>query len=205
MILVIAVVLGLAAGLIWDRLSGSEGDTEQPAGTTGPPVLGVVREPVEEFGLSSIREGPDRLSDPRWLAITADQLHVRLAGPAHAFRYRHEPGTRRGQRHYRGQLGCDGSRDGHGGCLVDADMRRSRLHEVFGLDNGQGLTSTILDGGGSGGTPRPVPNVASLQVVTAGPPLPSAQRDEESLYRNQLPRLTSLAELVIVAGSFSGR
>jgi len=36
-------------------------------------------------------------------------------------------------------------------------------------------------------------------VVTAGPPLP-AQQDEASIYREQLPQLTRLADLVIVDG-----
>jgi Mrp family chromosome partitioning ATPase len=86
--------------------------------------------------------------------------------------------------------------------LVDADLHRSRLHEVFSLDNAQGLTSTILDEADPATLLRPVPDVAGLQVITAGPPLPPAQRngDAATLYREQLPRLMSLADLVIVAG-----
>jgi Mrp family chromosome partitioning ATPase len=44
-----------------------------------------------------------------------------------------------------------------------------------------------------------VPAITGLQVVTAGPALP-AQSDEASLYLEQLPQLTRLADLVIVDG-----
>ncbi len=199
-ILFIAVLLGLAAGLIWDRLSGSEGDAEQPAGTTDPPVLGVVREPVEEYGLGSIREGPDgSATHDGWRSLRTNFMYALLGQRIHSVTVM-SPGPSVDNGTIAANLAATVAEMGIAVVLVDAAMGGTRLHEVFGLDNGQGLTSTILDGVDPATLLRPAPNVASLQVVTAGPPLSPAQRDEKSLYRNQLPRLTCLAELVIVAG-----
>ena len=147
--------------------------------------------------LNSWRSG--RHGCPRRLAVAADQLHVRLAWPADAFCDRHQRRTGTGQDHRRSGLAATVADMGLAVILVDADVRRSKLHEVFSLDNGQGLTSTILDGAEPASLLRSVPTIAGLQVVTAGPPLP-AQQDEASIYREQLPQLTRLADLVIVDG-----
>ena len=53
-------------------------------------------------------------------------------------------------------------------CLIDSDLRRPALHRVFGLDNGRGLTTALLQN-------LPIADVAqatkteSLSVVTSGP------------------------------------
>lgn len=58
--------------------------------------------------------------------------------------------------------------------LVDADMRSPRLHEVFGLGEGAGL-SGILSGRAERNVIRPVPNLPSLFVMPVGtlPPNPT--------------------------------
>ena len=199
-ILVIAVLLGLAAGLIWDRLSGPEGDTDHSAGTTGPPVLGVVREPSQEYGLSSIRAGPEApAAQDGWRSLRTNFMYALLGQQMHSVTVM-SSGPGADNSIVAANLAATVAEMGVAVVLVDANVRRSRLHEVFGLDNGQGLTSTILDGADPATLLRQVPDVAGLQVVTAGPLMPLTQREEASLYRNQLPQLISLAELVIVAG-----
>jgi capsular exopolysaccharide synthesis family protein len=53
-------------------------------------------------------------------------------------------------------------------CLIDSDLRRPTLHRIFGLDNGRGLTSALLEG-------RPFTEIAQptgvehLSVLTSGP------------------------------------
>jgi exopolysaccharide transport family protein len=57
--------------------------------------------------------------------------------------------------------------------LVDADMRRPSVHDVFGLQNHAGL-STVLAGAHSVSDAISfVPEVSDLYVVTAGPPPPN--------------------------------
>jgi chain length determinant protein tyrosine kinase EpsG len=57
--------------------------------------------------------------------------------------------------------------------LVDADMRGPRQHELFGLENREGL-STVLSGRGAGQVIQQVANVPSLFVLPVGitPPNP---------------------------------
>jgi len=51
--------------------------------------------------------------------------------------------------------------------LVDSDLRNPRLHDVFGLNNQQGLTSAV--GQASGDLPLQESGVKGLRLLTAGP------------------------------------
>ncbi|MEA3020048.1 MAG: tyrosine-protein kinase [Actinomycetota bacterium] len=80
--------------------------------------------------------------------------------------------------------------------LVDGDVHRPSQHEIFGLPNDVGLSSTVLDGVPAASLPLPTiyPN---LRVVTAGPPL-SSRAEELRLYLEALPTFGELAEVVLV-------
>jgi non-specific protein-tyrosine kinase len=58
--------------------------------------------------------------------------------------------------------------------LVDGDLRHPRLHELFGLDNRQGLTTVVSQA--SGDIPLQESGVNGLRVLTAGP-LPDIPAD----------------------------
>ena len=199
-ILIVAVALGLGAGLIWDRLFGRAEDedhlTEIPA---QPPVLGIIRESGPDSAISSIRGGPeDTVAHDGWQSLRTNFMYALLGQQMHSVTVISAvPGPAKTT--VAVGLAATVADMGLAVILVDADVRRSTLHEVFSLDNGQGLTSTMLDGAEPASLLRRVPTIAGLQVVTAGPPLP-AQQDEASIYREQLPQLTRLADLVIVDG-----
>jgi len=53
-------------------------------------------------------------------------------------------------------------------CLVDSDLRRPSLHRIFGMDNGRGLTSALVEGASLAEVARPT-RVANLSLVTSGP------------------------------------
>jgi capsular exopolysaccharide synthesis family protein len=53
--------------------------------------------------------------------------------------------------------------------LVDADLRRPTLHQVFGLDNEQGLTTAMMDESSLASPPLQKTAVAGLSVLTSGP------------------------------------
>ena len=55
--------------------------------------------------------------------------------------------------------------------LVDGDLRRPQLHEIFGLNNNVGLSSAILDP--DAGLPLQDTDVTGLQVITSGPVPPN--------------------------------
>jgi len=52
--------------------------------------------------------------------------------------------------------------------LVDSDLRRPRLHEIFGLDNREGLTTAIGQEGGD--IPLQESGVNGLRILPSGPP-----------------------------------
>ena len=70
-------------------------------------------------------------------------------------------------------LGLSLAKAGRRVVLVDANLRRSRLHRFFGLDNRVGLTS-VLSGSASVDTAvQMVPDVPRLKVLPSGPATPS--------------------------------
>ena len=59
--------------------------------------------------------------------------------------------------------------------LVDSDLRRPTLHQVFGLDNETGLTTVILDEKALAAPPLQESGIEGLSVLTSGsqPPNPA--------------------------------
>lgn len=59
--------------------------------------------------------------------------------------------------------------------LVDADLRRPTLHQIFGLKNNAGLTDMVRDDAALANPPLQETSVANLQVLTSGqqPPNPA--------------------------------
>jgi capsular exopolysaccharide synthesis family protein len=53
--------------------------------------------------------------------------------------------------------------------LVDADLRRPILHQVFGLDNGTGLTTVMMDEATLASPPLQGTGIEGLSVLTSGP------------------------------------
>jgi non-specific protein-tyrosine kinase len=53
--------------------------------------------------------------------------------------------------------------------LVDADLRRPTLHEIFGLDNGTGLTTVMMDEAALASPPLQDTGVEGLRVLPSGP------------------------------------
>lgn len=53
--------------------------------------------------------------------------------------------------------------------VVDADLRRPSLHEIFGLPNDRGLTTLLADPDARANPPIQATPVAGLSVLTSGP------------------------------------
>jgi non-specific protein-tyrosine kinase len=76
---------------------------------------------------------------------------------------------------------------GHETILVDADLRRPAQHTIWGLPNAHGLTSMILDEGGTANPPLQMVGIERLSVLTSGPLPPNpadllgARRMEEAI------------------------
>lgn len=73
--------------------------------------------------------------------------------------------------------------------VIDADMRSPRMHTVFGIEGGSGL-SNILSGRSGAGAIRRVPGLPNLHVLPVGPmppnPLELVQKPNFQLVLNEL-------------------
>lgn len=94
-------------------------------------------------------------------------------------------------------LGVTYAQGGKRVVLVDCDLRRPQLHEIFGLSNNVGLTTVIL--GHDAALPVQATDVANLQVMTSGP-LPPNPADLLASKRmdDLLARLHEQADLVLL-------
>jgi capsular exopolysaccharide synthesis family protein len=82
--------------------------------------------------------------------------------------------------------------------LVDCDMRRPRVHRIFGLDNDIGVTTAILDADSLTATVRPT-SVPSLSVLTTGPIPPNpAEILHSDAFERLLANLQERFDAVII-------
>ena len=110
------------------------------------------------------------------------------------------------------------ARAGHRVVLVDADLRRPRLHELFGLGGRVGLSSLIIGEAPIVEALQPVRGLSSLSVIPAGPKPPnpsellsssrftevmSALRDSGFTVVVDCPPMLEASDGVVVAASAS--
>ncbi|MGQ9586616.1 MAG: CpsD/CapB family tyrosine-protein kinase [Anaerolineae bacterium] len=82
--------------------------------------------------------------------------------------------------------------------LVDCDLRRPRQHEIFGVDNSQGLTTLVVNERALEKPPLQEVGVENLWVLTSGPLPPNPAELLASQRMNQtISALTERADLVL--------
>lgn len=85
--------------------------------------------------------------------------------------------------------------------LVDADLRNPTLHDVFHLENLQGLSSLLVDNGLGLSECLQESSVAGLRVLPAGPRVDNpSQLFDSPIASQRIADLRSVADVVIVAG-----
>ncbi|MGH9186635.1 MAG: polysaccharide biosynthesis tyrosine autokinase, partial [Acidimicrobiales bacterium] len=171
-------LLGLLLGLVsafalehFDDSVRSKRDLETAA--PGVPVLGLVpRLRRRRSAPPAVVAGPkeDRAVEAYWklrtsfgLACGANQLRVVLVS---------SPNPGAGKSTTAANLAAALASAGRRVVLVDANLRRPRLHDVFGLPNDVGLTSVAVAGTWVNRAIQPVPGHDRLLVLTSGPPIP---------------------------------
>jgi capsular exopolysaccharide synthesis family protein len=83
--------------------------------------------------------------------------------------------------------------------VVDADMRRPRLNEVFGVSNGDGLSTALSSGDNDFAQYLKLTRFPGLSIMTAGPPPPNPSDLLESRRMQALiANLRQMAEVVII-------
>lgn len=95
-------------------------------------------------------------------------------------------------------LGITLAQAGRQVALVDADLRRPSLHQVFGLPNTAGLTTMLLDEAAMAKPPFQNGPVAGLRILTSGPLPPNpAELLASRRIEDILARLREEADMVL--------
>jgi polysaccharide biosynthesis transport protein len=186
--MLLAIVLGAAAAVVWERWFGRIRDPEELKSASGRRVLGVL--PYERRLHGSV---PSLIvGNPRMAVVEESLRAIRTAliGPGWA-----TPTFRRlavvsfeardGRSTLAANLAVVVAEVGSQVLLIDADLHRPRQHEIFGVPNDTGLGSIVLQDTNPNAVLQPT-LYAKLDVLTAGPPL-TRRSDAVDLYVHVVP------------------
>ena len=175
--LVVGLVLGIALAVVLEYLDDSvrtRDDLQRAAPSL--PVLGMI--PVVPGWRNGKEPRLVSLSDsmaPATEAYRTLRTAVQFLGVGESVRTLQivSPSAEEGKTTTLVNLGVALARTGQRVVLVDADLRRPRLHEFFGMSNAVGMTSVIRGDVSLGDAAQAVPDVDGLLVLASGPLPPS--------------------------------
>jgi len=169
---VLAIGAAGAAVLLIEYLDDTVKGPEEAQEITGLPTLGRI----ERFeGLRSPREQLQAATKPR--STVAEAYRAARTNLTYAIDLGRErklvlitsPGPGEGKTTTAANLAVVFGLAGHRVCVIDTDLRRPTLHRVYGLENGEGLTTLLL--AREPDIDRAVQRsiYTNVSVVTAGP------------------------------------
>ena len=179
---IVALILGLGAGvalaLLRDHLDDSLKSKEDLEEASGLPVVGML--PVATGGRNKAAGEPyvvtlDEPTSPAAEAYRTLRTSVQflsLDRPVRTLMVS-SPGAGEGKTTIIANLGVVLARAGVPVVLVGCDLRRPRIHEVFGLSNAVGFTSVLLGDVSLDQALQRVPGLDRLRVLPAGPVPPN--------------------------------
>lgn len=120
------------------------------------------------------------LTDPRapaaeaYRTLRTNLLFSTVDDPVHALVFT-SPTPRSGKSTAAANLAVTLAQGGHETILADCDLRQPQQHTLWGLDNGRGLTTMMLEAGAIAEPPLQDVGVEHLSVLTSGqlPPNPA--------------------------------
>ncbi len=170
------LVLGVGVAFARDYLDNSVKTKEDlERATSGLPVLGLIptvpgwkADDRDEGSSSSIRaEAPEAF---RTLRTTVKFLGIE--GPAQVIQVT-SPGVRDGKTTMVANLAVAIARTGQRVIVVDCDLRRPRMHHLYGQENRAGLTSVVIGRVPLANAMTPVANEPNVLLLPSGPRPPN--------------------------------
>lgn len=191
--LTLGLVLGTGLAFVRESLDDSIKDKNQLAEAVGRPVLGVIPAVREWRGIRGVGSELGRANSPLGEAFRTLRTSMQLLGVDRPI------GTVQvtsamagdGKTSVVSGLGMLLAAAGQRVVVVDADLRRPRLHEVFGVSNDVGLTSALLSDIDLLEVVGPVPGDALLYVLPSGP---APANPSELLSSKRMPELLFLLQ-----------
>lgn len=186
MAILCGLLLGFVAAFVAEYLEDTIRKAEEVQSTTGLRSLGIIPMFDEGEGPLVVTHGPGSVSGEAFRALRANLLA--RAGDAKCFAIA-SAGLGEGKSTIAANLAVALAHQGKRVLLVDSDLRRPVLHELFGVDNAFGLTDYL---GSDDGLERYVSptDVPGLSLLTSGPP---ADSPTELLGSDPMDRLISEA------------
>lgn len=172
--LVVGLILGVGLAFLRDHLDDSvETKDDLAAAAPGTPVLGVLPA-FKDWTVAKARASlaaPDEASAAAIEAYRTLRTSIQLIGVERPLRTLQvtSPGAGEGKTTVLVNLGLALAAAGHRTVLVDCDLRRPRLHEVFDLPNEFGMTSACAGDISPLEVVQQVPGEHPLFVMTSGP------------------------------------
>jgi succinoglycan biosynthesis transport protein ExoP len=146
--LVVGLVVGILAAFLWDRIDTRLRGPGELAERLGRPILGQIprlrRRRRRGASLAMVDQPESAAAD------AYRRLRARLTEVAGRLELTSimvvSPGHGEGKSTTAANLAVAVAESGRGVLLVSADLRRPRIHELFGLPNKSGLSDILLDG-----------------------------------------------------------
>jgi tyrosine-protein kinase len=172
--LVVGLMLGVGAAFLMETLDDRVRSREQMERITGWPTIGLI--PViaaardGEHDLATM-EAPNSPAAEAYRALRTAVQFVGLERPLEAIQVTSAKPTE-GKTTTAANLAIALAQAGKRVILLDADLRKPRLHKEFGIDNSAGFTTMLLDSNLASDAFHRT-RVPNLVVVPSGPPPPN--------------------------------
>lgn len=170
---IVGLAMALGAALLLEMLDDRLNSAERVAAAVDLPVLAAVGRssnlnPTE----LAITQAPHSAAAEAYRMLRANLRFASLDRPLRTLSVvSAEPGE--GKTTTAANLAVALAHAGQRVILVDADLRRPRLHTVFGLSNNLGLTTALLPDGGSLAAHLQATAAPGLRLLTSGPQPPN--------------------------------
>jgi capsular exopolysaccharide synthesis family protein len=201
--LVVGLLLGLAAAFVWEQLDDVvRGRADADRATGGIATLGVIprvsgwRNRAEPRLVTRDEPRSSAAESYRNLVTSLEFLSQASVAKVVIFT---SSGPAEGKTTTVANVGVALAQAGHNTVIVDADLRRPRLHSFFGIENTVGLTTVLGDRVDVVTATVAVEDQPHLSLVPAGPMVPNpAELLRSDLVEAALLKLSETFDIVVI-------